>query len=46
MKRIFISFAVEDAEFRDLLRGQARKEGSQFEYIDMSEKSIGLSMEK
>jgi hypothetical protein len=37
-KRIFISFAVEDARYRDLLVGQARNEGSPFEFVDMSAK--------
>ena len=38
MKRIFISFAKEDINLRDLLRGQARNENSPFEYVDMSVK--------
>ena len=37
-KRIFISFAVEDRELRDLLVGQARNENSPFEFTDMSVK--------
>lgn len=37
-KRIFISFAVEDVEYRDHLKDQARKEKSPFDYIDMSVK--------
>jgi len=37
-KRIFISFAVEDKNLRDLLVGQARNENSPFEFIDMSVK--------
>lgn len=37
-KRIFISFAKEDMNLRDLLRGQARNENSPFEYVDMSVK--------
>lgn len=36
--RIFISFAIEDAKFRDMLRGQARNEKSPFDFIDMSVK--------
>jgi len=37
-KRIFISFAVEDANFRDLLVGQAKNDKSPFEFVDMSVK--------
>lgn len=37
-KRIFISFAVEDRAYRDLLVGQARNAGSPFEFVDMSVK--------
>lgn len=37
-KRIFISFAVEDKTYRDLLVGQARNENSPFEFVDMSVK--------
>ncbi|MDR0931191.1 MAG: hypothetical protein LBM38_05580 [Clostridiales bacterium] len=37
-KRVFISFAVEDKNLRDLLVGQARNENSPFEFIDMSVK--------
>jgi hypothetical protein len=37
-KRVFISFAVEDKIYRDLLKNQARKEKSPFDYIDMSVK--------
>lgn len=36
--RIFISFAVEDAKYRDMLKGQARNERSPFEFVDMSVK--------
>lgn len=36
--RIFISFAAEDATYRDLLKGQARNEMSPFDFIDMSVK--------
>jgi hypothetical protein len=38
MKRIFISFAIEDKKLRDLLVGQARNENSPFELVDMSVK--------
>lgn len=37
-KRIFISFAIEDRAYRDLLKGQAINEQSPFEFIDMSVK--------
>jgi hypothetical protein len=37
-KRVFISFAVEDAKYRDFLVGQARNENSPFEFVDMSVK--------
>ena len=37
-KRIFISFAIEDANLRDLLIGQAKNENSPFEFVDMSVK--------
>jgi nucleoside 2-deoxyribosyltransferase len=37
-KRIFISFAIEDIEYRDFLVEQARKENSPFDFIDMSAK--------
>lgn len=36
--RIFVSFAVEDANYRDLLRGQAKNEKSPFDFVDMSVK--------
>lgn len=36
--RIFISFAIEDANLRDLLVGQAKNENSPFEFVDMSVK--------
>jgi hypothetical protein len=36
--RIFISFAVEDVRYRDLLVGQARNEKSPFSFVDMSVK--------
>jgi len=38
MKRIFISFAIEDAQYRDFLVGQAKNENSPFEFVDMSVK--------
>lgn len=36
--RIFISFAAEDAKYRDLLKGQAKNEASPFDFVDMSVK--------
>jgi nucleoside 2-deoxyribosyltransferase len=36
--RIFTAFAIEDANLRTLLVGQARHENSPFEFIDMSVK--------
>ena len=36
--RIFISFAIEDKNYRDLLVGQARNKNSPFEFVDMSVK--------
>ena len=38
MKRIFISFAMEDKWARDYLVGQAKNEASPFEFVDMSVK--------
>ncbi|ETD11815.1 MULTISPECIES: TIR domain-containing protein [Streptococcus] len=38
MKRIFISFAIEDENLRDFLRGQSRNTNSPFEFVDMSVK--------
>lgn len=38
MKRIFISFAMEDKWARDYLVGQAKNENSPFEFVDMSVK--------
>ena len=38
-KRIFISFAIEDANLRDLLVGQVKNENSPFEFVDMSVKA-------
>ncbi len=37
-KRVFISFAIEDIEYRDYLVDQARKKHSPFDFIDMSVK--------
>jgi len=36
--RIFISFAAEDANYRDLLKGQANNKDSPFDFVDMSVK--------
>src|SRR5215213_5982451 len=36
--RIFVSFAVEDEGYRNLLVGQARNKKSPFEFVDMSVK--------
>ena len=36
--RIFISFAIEDANYRDLLKGQAKNDKSPFDFVDMSVK--------
>jgi hypothetical protein len=36
--RVFISFAVEDSNLRDLLVGQAKNANSPFEFVDMSVK--------
>lgn len=38
MKRIFISFAIEDKNLRDLLKGQSRNINTPFEFVDMSVK--------
>jgi len=37
-KRIFISFAIEDIEYRDYLVKQARNNRSPFDFVDMSVK--------
>jgi hypothetical protein len=37
-KKVFISFAIEDVEYRDYLVDQARKKHSPFNFIDMSVK--------
>jgi hypothetical protein len=36
--RVFVAFAKEDENYRDLLRGQAIRAGSPFGFIDMSVK--------
>lgn len=38
-KKVFISFAIEDVEYRDFLVEQARKKHSPFDFIDMSVKT-------
>lgn len=37
-KRVFISFAIEDANLRDMLVGQAKNDKAPFEFVDMSVK--------
>lgn len=37
-KRIFVSFAIEDVKYRDLLKGQSMDPRSPIEYVDMSAK--------
>lgn len=37
-KRIFVSFAIEDEKYRNLLKGQALNVASPFEYTDFSVK--------
>jgi hypothetical protein len=37
-KRLFVGFAVEDKQYRDLLRGQSKLGGSPIDYTDMSVK--------
>ncbi len=37
-KRIFIGFAVEDKQYRDLMRGQSKLGDSPIDYTDMSVK--------
>lgn len=39
MKRVFISFAIEDVEYRDHLVNQARNHRTPFEFMDMSIKA-------
>ena len=36
--RVFVSFAAEDANYRDLLKGQAKNAKSPFDFVDMSVK--------
>lgn len=43
MKRVFISFAIEDSRLRDLLVGQAKNNNSPFEFVDMSVKKAWSS---
>lgn len=38
MKRIFVSFAIEDVRLRDLLKGQSKNENCPFDFVDMSVK--------
>tara|TARA_B100001989_G_C24539661_1_gene466737 strand:+ start:326 stop:697 length:372 start_codon:yes stop_codon:yes gene_type:complete len=38
MKRVFISFAMEDKTYRDFLVGQSKNENSPFTFVDMSVK--------
>jgi hypothetical protein len=44
-KRVFISFAIEDIEYRDYLVEQARKKHSPFDFIDMSVKNKWIQNE-
>jgi hypothetical protein len=44
--RIFVSFAIEDIRYRDLLVGQARHDRSPFSFVDMSVKEPWDSMWK
>lgn len=37
-KRVFVSFAIEDEKYRNLLKGQALNTASPFEYTDFSVK--------
>ena len=37
-KRVFVSFAIEDAKIRDLLVGQSKNKKTPFEFTDMSVK--------
>ena len=46
MKRIFISFAIEDEGLRNLLRGHSRNPNSNIEFVDMSVKKPWDSMWK
>jgi hypothetical protein len=45
-RRIFISFAIEDVRYRDLLVGQARSHHTPFQFVDMSAKRAWDSMWK
>ena len=36
--RVFVAFAAEDANYRDLLKGQAKNDESSFDFVDMSVK--------
>ena len=45
-KRIFISFAIEDSQYRDLLKGQSLNTDSPFTYTDLSAKKAWDSMWK
>jgi hypothetical protein len=38
MKTVFVAFAIEDVNIRDLIKGQSLNTNSPFEYIDMSVK--------
>lgn len=38
LKRIFISFPIEEVQYRDYLKKQSKKASSPFDYIDMSAK--------
>jgi hypothetical protein len=38
-KKVFISFAIEDIEYRDFLVSQALRQNSPFDFIDMSVKT-------
>jgi len=37
-KKVFISFAVEDSKYRDLLKGQSEHDKCPFDFVDMSVK--------
>ncbi|WP_308723948.1 TIR domain-containing protein [Metapseudomonas otitidis] len=42
-KVVFVAFAIEDAVYRDFLKGQSLNVKSPFEYIDMSVKEAYVS---
>jgi hypothetical protein len=42
-KVIFVAFAIEDVNYRDLLKGQSLNVKSSFEYVDMSVKEAYTS---